>query len=93
MFVHLYNICTTSAQRLRRWSNIVQMLYKRFVFAGMARSIATHIRPRPPPPTPGVLLYPGCNIVQQVREWHKVLTICLPACLPDFFYFLFDLFQ
>ena len=27
-----YNICTTSAQRLRRWSNIVQMLYKCFVF-------------------------------------------------------------
>ena len=24
--------CTTSAQRLRRWSNIVQMLYKCFVF-------------------------------------------------------------
>ena len=22
---HYYNICTTSAQRLRRWSNIVQM--------------------------------------------------------------------
>ena len=31
---HLYNICTTSAQRLRRWSNIVQMLYKCFVFTG-----------------------------------------------------------
>ena len=31
---HLYNICTTSAQRLRRWSNIVQMVYKCFVFAG-----------------------------------------------------------
>ena len=31
---HLYNICTTSSQRLRRWSNIVQMLYKCFVFAG-----------------------------------------------------------
>ena len=30
---HLYNICTTSAQR-RRWSNIVQMLYKCFVFTG-----------------------------------------------------------
>ena len=26
----LYNICTTSAQRLRRWSNILQMLYKMF---------------------------------------------------------------
>ena len=25
---HLYNICTTPAQRLRRWSNVVQMLYK-----------------------------------------------------------------
>ena len=25
---HLYNISTTSAQRLRRWANIVQMLYK-----------------------------------------------------------------
>ena len=31
---HLYNIYTTSAQRLRRWSNIVQMFYKCFVFAG-----------------------------------------------------------
>ena len=25
-----YNICTTPAQRHRRWSNIVQMLYKCF---------------------------------------------------------------
>ena len=31
---HLYTICTKSAQRLRRWSNIVQMLYKCFVFTG-----------------------------------------------------------
>ena len=29
---HLYTICTTSAQRLRRWSNIVQMLYKVLVW-------------------------------------------------------------
>ena len=28
--INLYNICTTSAQRLRRWTNIVQMLYKMF---------------------------------------------------------------
>ena len=33
---HLYNSGTTSAQRLRRWSNIVQMLYKCFVFDEMA---------------------------------------------------------
>ena len=31
---HVYNIFTTSAKRLRRWSNIVQMLYQCFVFAG-----------------------------------------------------------
>ena len=29
------NMCTTSAQRLRRWSNIVQMWYKCFVFTGL----------------------------------------------------------
>ena len=32
---HLYKICTMSAHRLRRWSNIVQMLYKCFVFTGI----------------------------------------------------------
>ena len=31
----LYNICTTVAQRLRRWFNIVQMLWKGFVFTGL----------------------------------------------------------
>ena len=31
---HLYNIYTTSAQRLLRWSNIVQMLYNCSVFTG-----------------------------------------------------------
>ena len=35
---HLYNICTASAQRLRRWSNIVQMLCKCFVLAGKAHT-------------------------------------------------------
>ena len=30
----LYSMCTTPAQRIRRWYNIVQMLYKCFVFAG-----------------------------------------------------------
>ena len=32
---YLYNICTTSAQRLRRWFNIVQMLYKCFALTGL----------------------------------------------------------
>ena len=32
---HLYIICTTSVQRLRRWSIFVQMLYKCFMFPGV----------------------------------------------------------
>ena len=31
---HFSNICTTAAQSLRRWTNMVQMLYKCFVSAG-----------------------------------------------------------
>ena len=30
---YLYNICTMSDQRRRRWVDVVQMLYKCFVFA------------------------------------------------------------
>ena len=33
---HLYNICTMLVQRRRRWADVVQMLYKCFVFAGQA---------------------------------------------------------
>ena len=40
---HLYNICTTSAQRRRRCADVVQMLCKCFVFAGSL----------PPPDLPG----------------------------------------
>ena len=32
---HLYNICTMLDQRRRRWADVVQMLYKCFVFAGI----------------------------------------------------------
>ena len=32
---HLYNICTFLAQRRIRWADVVQMLYKCFVFAGI----------------------------------------------------------
>ena len=31
---HLYNICTMLDQRRRRWADVVQLLYKCFVFAG-----------------------------------------------------------
>ena len=32
---HLYTICTMSDQRRRRWADVVQMLYKCFLFAGI----------------------------------------------------------
>ena len=32
---HLYNSCTMLDQRRRCWSDVVQMLYKCFVFAGI----------------------------------------------------------
>ena len=54
---HLHNICTTSAQCLRRWPNIVHMLYKCFVFAvflsnrkhsiNVIRILAHRLRRRP----------------------------------------------
>ena len=31
---HLYSICKMLGQRRRRWTDVVQMLYKCFVFAG-----------------------------------------------------------
>ena len=34
---HLYNICTMLNQRRRRWADVVQMLYKCFVFARRRR--------------------------------------------------------
>ena len=33
---HLYNICTMLDQRRRRWADVVQMLYRFFVLAGLA---------------------------------------------------------
>ena len=33
---HLENTCTMLDQRRRRWADVVQMLYKCFVFGGMA---------------------------------------------------------
>ena len=40
----LYNICTMLDQRQRRWVDVVQMLYKCFVFAGMSRGTSIIMR-------------------------------------------------
>ena len=41
---HLYNICAMLVQRLRRWSNIAQMLYKCFVFLYIHNTPVSDIR-------------------------------------------------
>ena len=37
---HLHNICTMLGQRRRRWADVVQMLYKCFVFTGKQRLVS-----------------------------------------------------
>ena len=39
------NICITTVQRLRSWSNIVQMLYKCLVFAGESGNLKRLVTP------------------------------------------------
>ena len=40
---HLYNICTMLDQRWERWADVVQMLYKCFVFAGISLTSRWHV--------------------------------------------------
>ena len=40
---HLYNICTMLDQRRRRWADVVQMLYKCFVFAGLSLVLLNYL--------------------------------------------------
>ena len=55
---HLYTICTTSAQRPRLWSNIVQMLYKCFVFDGYVSK------------TSGASVSHNTNNLVQIYNWN-----------------------
>ena len=46
---HLYKICTMLDQRRRRWDDVVQMLYKCFVFAGFSsvpKTLIIHYKQR-----------------------------------------------
>ena len=43
---HLYNICTMLDQRRRRWADVVQMLYKCFMFVGVVTSHGDSIATR-----------------------------------------------
>ena len=40
----LYAICTMLDQRRRRWDDVVQMLYKCFVFVGMCQRIQANTK-------------------------------------------------
>ena len=71
---HLHNICTTSAQRLRRCSNFVQMLYKCFVFTGLwgdvyvaGPTLSAH-QVGPLLSTPDCCQCAGCDLRQVLME-------------------------
>ena len=57
---HLYSICTTSAQRLRCWTNIVHMLYKCAVFTGMFGKCWPNVA--------GLALNRSCGSI--VQDWY-----------------------
>ena len=48
---HLNNVCTMFGQRGKRWADVVQMLCKCFVFAGMASYLTSKWTPRSAPCT------------------------------------------
>ena len=39
---HLYNICTILVQHRRRWADVVQIMYKCFMFASIYMSLCTY---------------------------------------------------
>ena len=74
---HLYNISTTSAQRLRRWSNLVQMLYKCSVFTGKVSRVSTIDQTTKIDQSIRVLYLATCS-------WDSI-TFCYRQCLQFFF--------
>ena len=62
---HLYNIYTMSAKRLRRWSNIVQMLYKCLCLLGIQNWM-------------NVLCLLGIYyLAHRIRSGHRIIAIYL----------------
>ena len=64
---HLYNIYTMSAQRRKRWADVVQMLYKCFVFAWYSC-------PSDYPPCPSWILSNGWHVQ------HRIIIIVTSQC-------------
>ena len=87
----LYNICTMLDQRQRRWADVVQMLYKSFVFVGLfvSKTMHKYISYYVPRMTDG--RFPSsqmradsiCLTTMGVLEFggHRVRGSCQSACL------------
>ena len=86
---HLYNICTMSAQRLRRWSNIEQILYK--CFSCLLSCSCLHIQSVPTQQPWGLAyifrLYPATMGVGPMVAW------CLMCGLGDITNLYIDIHQ
>ena len=83
--MYLLNICTMLDQRRRRWSNIVHMLYKCFVFAGLATLLHSSL---PSMPGSGVqtclvcALYKDVACLSAMTDFNQFSTLVSIAIIP-----------
>ena len=88
---HLYNICTMSVQRLRRWTDIVQMLYKCFVCTDLVTrlvypcdycrrllSLAGFVFPSPPDPSLSIIYHQerSINLKGLIKSGVRTASTC-----------------
>ena len=76
---YLYNICTKLSQRLWRWSNIVQMLYKYCVFDGWVKDTIKTLQYYWTPECCSPLIVIAGIYVKRLMLWYYPL--CLLTCL------------
>ena len=71
----LYNICIMLDQRRRRWADVVQMLYKCFVFAGTAVTLVCKAKRQ---------YLPNCKVSKYFFFWiFTAVRFCRVHCEWD----------
>ena len=73
---HLYNICIMLDQRRRRWADVIQMLYKCFVFAGYLLRVDGLLHPTPIPTPSGRPQASTCLLPEATPKSHTFTVHC-----------------
>ena len=74
---HLYNICTMLDQRRRRWADVVQMLYKYFVFVGNRQNLTDFLISVRTYSQNKYLLFICVSIWNKNKPWHTARIIII----------------